>query len=104
MFTAVAENRSPTSLCLRSNKGRGWLACEPRHAGKHFNVAWKRLHFGRILGILPVRNVPGTVLVYGTDGAALSTDLWSLDGGEGFCFSCFTTWPWAATGALYPML
>jgi photosystem II stability/assembly factor-like uncharacterized protein len=73
MFTAVAGNRSPDEVyAYVATKGAdGLLVSED--AGKHFKSPGV-LPFGRILGILPVRNVPGTVLVYGTDGAALSTD------------------------------
>lgn len=73
MFTAVAGNRSPDEVyAYVATKGaNGLLVSED--AGKHFTSPGA-LPFGRILGILPVRNVPGTVLVYGTDGAALSTD------------------------------
>jgi photosystem II stability/assembly factor-like uncharacterized protein len=42
--------------------------------GAHFSQAGSRLPFGSLLGVLPIPNEPGHLLVYGNEGAAMTSD------------------------------
>jgi photosystem II stability/assembly factor-like uncharacterized protein len=42
--------------------------------GQHFSQAGAQLPFGNVLGLLPIPNEPGHLLVYGNDGVASTSD------------------------------
>lgn len=74
IYTAQAGNDSPDEVYIYLNAlGPKGLKVS-KDNGVHFAQAGSQLPFGNILGILPIPNQPGHLLVYGNEGAALSSD------------------------------
>ena len=74
VFLAQAGNASPSEVYVYLN-GLGALGLKvSEDNGVHFAQAGSQLPFGSLLGILPIPNEPGHLLVYGNEGAALTSD------------------------------
>ncbi|HEY0757248.1 MAG TPA: hypothetical protein VGD98_25055 [Ktedonobacteraceae bacterium] len=74
VYLAHAGNDSPDEVYIyQSGLGANGLKVSMDN-GVHFAQAGSALPFGSLLGMLPLPNKPGHMLVFGNEGAALTSD------------------------------
>ncbi|HEX7735071.1 MAG TPA: hypothetical protein VF458_09410 [Ktedonobacteraceae bacterium] len=74
VYFAHAGNEDPNEVYIYQS-GLGANGLKVSHDnGAHFTQAGSPLPFGSLLGMLPLPNKPGHILVFGNEGAALTGD------------------------------